>query len=147
MAFVWSPADHQFDNITFPFSPSILCFCSDIPMRWTASHGPAQSHMHNNHNSLELWNGREHQKAENTYFLNYRYLSPETISRSLRQYSLSEMGLRMTTYLIIALLQSTTTFGVVRLGCPAPPSHLIAASTIPILLYRHRHFHAQGHIH
>jgi hypothetical protein len=103
--------------------------------------------MLNNHYSLELWNSREHQKAEKTYFLHYGYLSPETLSRLLPQYSLSKMGLRMTTYLIIALLQSTTTFGIVRLSCPAPPSHLMAASTIPILLYRHRRFHVQGHIH
>jgi hypothetical protein len=46
-------------TISFPFATSILCPCAEAPIKLTASHGPAQTHVRDNRYSSEPHNGRD----------------------------------------------------------------------------------------
>jgi hypothetical protein len=52
-ALISSPGNQQIDSFSFRFTAFMLCLCAETPVRLTISHGPGQSHMFHNRDSLE----------------------------------------------------------------------------------------------
>jgi hypothetical protein len=123
-------------------------------MRLTASHGPAQSRRLDNRYSSEH---RNHHLVPSSSTLKHRKrlivciadLSPETVSRCASAVLITKYGSAHSHILdhrFAAQPQQHLEFPISAASCLVPPTHLIAASTIPILFHMRRDIHVQIHI-